>query len=481
VATTKKNTFWILLLPLFLSLFSTNLQVIDIAAGQETHDIAVVRVAPSRTAVRLGELANITVVAENQGTVTEDFTVTLYYDDTIIDSKAVTTLAAGSNTTLVFSWDTTDRREEIYALDEKDKTYSIKAAAGVIEGEVDIEDNVLISSSQITVVSQYLAVLPESTVDPALVPGMNYVVSVYTDYNGTDIWSWQFTLFYNPNVLEGIEISNGELINTAKHTSAQFNPGQFNNTEGSLGLTVAFFYYQKPDVPFTTSGPGTLCSITFRVVGTGESNITLGGDNTLLTRPLPTPPYDPIIYHIIDSYNFVPSFGHVLDGYFKNTEVQVVHDMVVISVTPSSTSVQEGEIVDITVVVGNQGTVTETFDVRVHYDYKPGFPNVNVVGEVTFQSLAAGADKTLSFSWNTTDRVSGEYTITAIVPQISGETDSSNNIKASTEKVILTEQEVTPLPILEIMIVAVVIVIAIILTIWIIRRQRAKESPPEEA
>jgi cobalamin biosynthesis Mg chelatase CobN len=77
--------------------------------------------------------------------------------------------------------------------------------------------------------------------------------------------------------------------------------------------------------------------------------------------------------------------------------------------------------------------------------------------------------------------VSGEYTITAIVPQVSGETDSADNTNASTEKVILTEQAVTPLPILEIMIVAVVIVIAIILTIWIIRRQRAKESPPEEA
>ena len=48
-----------------------------------------------------------------------------------------------------------------------------------------------------------IMVVPESTWNETLKPGMNYTVSIYTDYNGSDIWSWQFTLSYNPLVLHG--------------------------------------------------------------------------------------------------------------------------------------------------------------------------------------------------------------------------------------------------------------------------------------
>ena len=44
---------------------------------------------------------------------------------------------------------------------------------------------------------------PATTVDPTLTPGKNYTISIKTDYTGDDIWSWTFTLTYNPDVLHG--------------------------------------------------------------------------------------------------------------------------------------------------------------------------------------------------------------------------------------------------------------------------------------
>jgi len=63
---------------------------------------------------------------------------------------------------------------------------------------------------------------PASIVDESLTLGENFTVSMKTDYNGTDIQSWQFTLSYKPSVLHGAKVTNGDLITTDKHPSAMF-------------------------------------------------------------------------------------------------------------------------------------------------------------------------------------------------------------------------------------------------------------------
>jgi len=47
-----------------------------------------------------------------------------------------------------------------------------------------------------------IAVVPNSIVDPTLKPGENFTISIHTNYNGSDIWAWQFSLSYNPDVLQ---------------------------------------------------------------------------------------------------------------------------------------------------------------------------------------------------------------------------------------------------------------------------------------
>ena len=93
-----------------------------------------------------------------------------------------------------------------------------------------------------------------------------------------------------------------------------FIPGAFNNTEGTLSLTGAFWFPHIGPPPITPpSGPGTLANVTFTVVGYGTSNITLGPE----TRYIGYDPGDPEIqpYSIIDAETMPDHIGH---GFFTN-------------------------------------------------------------------------------------------------------------------------------------------------------------------
>jgi len=140
---------------------------------------------------------------------------------------------------------------------------------------------ILIVDYSVYATSPYIAVVPTSTVDTRFAPGVNYTVSIYTNYTGSDIQSWQFTLNYNSSILNGVRVTNGDLITTTKHPNATFIAGTFNNTAGKLSLTAAFFFFIVEPAPIT-SGPGTLATVTFTVVGIGASNITLGPQTKLI-------------------------------------------------------------------------------------------------------------------------------------------------------------------------------------------------------
>ncbi len=91
--------------------------------------------------------------------------------------------------------------------------------------------------------SPYIAVVPSNVTDTALTIGKNFTVSIYTDYVGTSewldyIWGYQFALSYNPSVINGVEVVNGDLIVGG---SAKFMPGPFDNVAGELSLTVGVF------------------------------------------------------------------------------------------------------------------------------------------------------------------------------------------------------------------------------------------------
>jgi len=461
----RKNLSWTSFVILFIFiLFSANM--IGITVAQADHDIAVVSVTPSLTSVRVGELVNITVVVENKGTVAETFNTTVYYDSSTIKTETVTNLVAGTNTSLIFTWNTTDVREEIYATDKKEKTYNINATATLALDEKTADNT---GVSQVEVISRYITVIPQSTVDPNLERGMNYTVSIYTDYNGSDVWSWQFELTYNPTVLEGIEVVNGDLITTDKYPDVLFEAGDFDNSLGSLEKTNAFFYYIEKPIP-TTYGPGILANVTFTVVGTGDSDITLSKSRTKLTG------YNAItdeFYEIVSVSE--PYLGHILHGYFRNTKEAVTHDVAILSVTPSNTTVTKGDLVNITVVVENQGTVPETITVAAYY--KSIDPNYRIATTKTVQSLEAEANASLTFVWDTTDiQVVGTYSIWAEAGTVLGETDTEDNRREGEDRVTVKALRGQRVPIELAIGILVVVVLASAVVLYAVRRRR-KRTP----
>jgi hypothetical protein len=98
-----------------------------------THDIAIINVTASPTEVISGQLISISVIVRNQGNVTDTFNVTLFYDDNPIETKTVTNLAPGEQRVLEFTWNTTGVKEA---------SYSIRAKAHAIAGEIDLDNNI---------------------------------------------------------------------------------------------------------------------------------------------------------------------------------------------------------------------------------------------------------------------------------------------------------------------------------------------------
>ena len=281
------------------------------------------------------------------------------------------------------------------------------------------------------VTSPYIAVDPANISVPTLTPGENFTVSIYTDYTGSDVWAWEFTLTYDPSILHGVAVANGDLISVAKSPYATFMPGTFDNTAGKLSLTGAFFFFIPGTTPFTTSGPGTLANVTFTVVGYGSSDIILGKshpDTTVLKSP---------DTRIIDASLNPDQIG---DGYFSNKGGEPTHDVHVVEVAVSNethTNVNEtiaGGNVTISVELRNEGTEPESVNVTVSY-------NTTLPTLIGFNDtfvLPLGDSSIVSFSWETPSVPENTtYTITAEVPPVTGENDTTDN-NATTQIKLVT-------------------------------------------
>jgi nitrous oxidase accessory protein len=109
------------------------------------------------------------------------------------------------------------------------------------------------------------------------------------------------------------------------------------------------------------------------------------------------------------------------DRYPLMTEWGGIHDVAIVNITLSSTDVRQGEIVYINVTAVNEGTWAETFNVTTKYDN-------TTIGTQTVNELAPGADRILTFSWNTADVDPGNYTIMAQASAVMSENDTADNI-----------------------------------------------------
>jgi hypothetical protein len=83
-----------------------------------------------------------------------------------------------------------------------------------------------------------------------------------------------------------------------------------------------------------------------------------------------------------------------------------MHDLAITSVVPSTIEAYYGQIVNITVVAKNEGTINETFDVSACYDS-------TLIGTQTVTDLPPEEETTLTFSWNTAAITTQTITLTS--------------------------------------------------------------------
>jgi hypothetical protein len=258
---------------------------------------------------------------------------------------------------------------------------------------------------------------PAVYIDPASIVDVGatqVTVDVRTDYTGSDIWGYEFTLTYDPLVLNGSSVTNGDLITNPPHP-ATFSAGTFDNDIGELGLTAAFFNVQVGEPVNETSGPGLLATVVFDVVGTGDTPITLGVE-TKLKRGDGT--------DIVNAWLMPTHIGH---GYFSNVVPAPTHDVAVTDIVNDTDTYCNNLGSDVMETISsdneNQGTVTERYGVSTYYKVA-GWPEL--LGLQTID-VASGNIVVVAAVLNTTEVGTGYVTLEVVASAVFNETDTTDN------------------------------------------------------
>jgi len=107
------------------------------------------------------------------------------------------------------------------------------------------------------------------------------------------------------------------------------------------------------------------------------------------------------------------------------------HDIGMLSVSTSKTVVGQGYGLRITLTIINYGVYTESFNLTA-------YANITTIYTLTNITLASGNYTTITFAWNTTGWDKGNYTITAYVTPVPGETDTTDNTLIADKEVCAT-------------------------------------------
>jgi hypothetical protein len=207
-----------------------------------------------------------------------------------------------------------------WALNPKTESYWNWTVIDTLEaGVVTYTDNTWDSGLEIRVTQLYVEVT-----------GPLLEVGVWVD-SVTDLWSFQFEVGFNPEVLNGVwfdegmgwPVKLGPFLESAGGTVIVSGGGGYNNTLGRLFLTGAYIS-QIDAAKCPDGGPGLLATVFFEVVGEGESDLWFG-ELTGLSAPPP-------------GGFIVKGREHVEDGYFRNVDSNLI-PTASFTVTPQATPV----------------------------------------------------------------------------------------------------------------------------------------------
>lgn len=242
-----------------------------------------------------------------------------------------------------------------------------------------------------------LRVDPPSISDPTLVVNETFTINI-TIAEVENLYGYEFKLSYNTSVLDCTNVTIHAIQNETNFTPEH----SIDDVAGIIWVNITYY---SPAEPITTYPPATMVAITFQVTALGESILDLYDTN------------------LIDQLG--EQIHHdVSDGYFRNLAIR---DLAIVDVIPSRTQAYEKFrsiecLINITVIVRNEGDMTETFDLSTYYDD-------TLIGTQTITDLDPDANATVTFNWNTTNLpLYTNYTIKAYAHEVSGEISTDNNL-----------------------------------------------------
>jgi len=183
---------------------------------------------------------------------------------------------------------------------------------------------------------------------------------------------------------------------------------------------IALFTVDPAEPPLVGETVTFDASASYDPDGTIISRVWDFGDNTTGTGSVTTHSYTAVgIY----SVTLTLTDDDNLTGIATDDVIVLGHNIAIISVVPSPTTVKIGESVSISVTVTNEGNFTETFNVTAYYADTP----IETQTDIT---LTGGNSTTLTFNWNTVDAAAGNYTIKAVASHVENETDTGDNTRS---------------------------------------------------
>ena len=264
----------------------------------------------------------------------------------------------------------------------------------------------------------------------------------------TDLWGYDFRLYYNTTILE--------LIDTFAYPplDKQELPPVSNETAGYVWMSWAARSGAPAEEGLTAVDPKSVAKVDFRV----DANGTTGLD------------FDLYYTNLVDVYGDVIAL-QVADGRFSNTELLLMHDIAVTNVAVSPTSVEEGGLVTIDAVVANHGDFNETFNVKAYYNVTADRTETILYNETHSELdifLTTGGTRPVSFTWNTTD-VSGDVYLISVEAVVVDEGNPIDNTGTAT--VTVKGKPTTYSPTLYLIVAVVVVIAAAGVGVYLLRKR----------
>ena len=148
------------------------------------HDVAITSLTAQPSSIRTGGTVTITVGYSNRGTVAESFDITIYYDQTQIETRPVTNLPASSQGSLIVLWNTS----QVPADD-----YIIRAVASSVPDETNTANNeLLLPNFTIQPNPEPVAIFTYEPEGPLLESTVTFDASASFDDGAISLYKWNF-------------------------------------------------------------------------------------------------------------------------------------------------------------------------------------------------------------------------------------------------------------------------------------------------